>query len=459
MSGRPSRQMDPAEPFVGFETVNEPWICSIHMAADALQRLGTAERVREFTISQNGDRWLPMPYPLTIAREDYDRLTAVAALLLSAQTRILRHLLETKSGDELLTMFDLPLSLSDYIDWDAMLHGRDVIARFDVLPSGNHFWFCELNCDSSLGGSQLYDCIAVYAQSLDWPLLRGQHSPAEDVARLLRRAARRGHPSRIALCDWSSYRNAGLFNFSLLREYVRAALPDIDVRFFYEDDYPEAWLSPRLGGETIVYRCFMYEDMDDGGVFYRRLVNSGATIINTFETEFRSHKRWLALYFDEQYRYLLSLREREAIDGYVPSTFTLTEANLGDVIARKDEYVFKLDRAIGGAGVLMGSDMLSLDLKASLLAYGLYRWVVQRYIETDAVPFGQQESPSRQRIVLGLYLIDGNASGLMVRGSANSKIVNVTSGVSTGTSWCVPTSAERRRELLVQLARITRSSP
>jgi hypothetical protein len=455
--GGQTRRTDHAKPFVGFGTVNEPWICAFHKAGAALQRLGTAETVREFIGSRNGDKCLPVPYPLTIARKDFDRLTAVAVSLLSAQTRILRYLLETETADEILTMFDLPLSLSDYVDWDAIVHGRDVIARFDVLPSGSRFWFCELNSDSSLGGSELYDCIAVYAKSLGWPLLRGQHSPAEDVAALLRATASRCHPSRIALCDWSSYRGAGIFDFSLLLDYVRAALPDIDVRLFYEDDYPEEWLSPKAGAETIIYRCFMHEDMNDGGLFYRRLVDSGATIINTFETELRSHKGWLALYFDERYRHLLSPQELEAIDGYVPRTFRLGKESLSDVIAHKDDYVFKLDRATGGAGVLMGSDIPSRELEASLLAQGLRRWVVQRYVEADAVPFSHRESHPPHRIVLGLYLIDGNASGLMVRSSESSKIVNVTSGMSTGTSWCVPTSAEHRRELLAQLERITSS--
>lgn len=458
MNGSMTRDTDAATPFAGFAAVNEPWISAFHRASDALQELGTADAVREFASRRRGDRCLPVPYPLTIAREDYDRLTTVAAQLQSAQARILRHLLETKSGGELLTMFGLPSSLGDYVDWDAMLHGRDVIARFDVLPAGDRFWFCELNSDSSIGGFELYDCIAVYARTLDWPLLRGQRSPAEDVAGVLQAAASRSRPSRIALCDWSGSRDAGVFDFSLLLEYVRAALPDIEVRLVYEDDYPEEWLRPQAGADTIVYRCFMHDDMNDGGALYRRLLDSGATVINTFETEIRSHKGWLALFFDERYRRLLSSQELDAIDGYVPATFALTAERLGDALARKDEYVFKLDRGCGGVGVVMGTDVSSRKLEASLRAHGLHRWVVQRYVEADAVPFGQEPSPSLQRIVLGLYLIDGSASGLMVRSSASSKIVNVTSGESTGSSWCVPTSARRRDELLAQLARRTGSS-
>lgn len=442
---------------MSFATVNDPWISALHGAADAVRRRGTADLVREFATSRNGEKCLPVPYPLTIAQQDYDRLTDVAARLLSAQARILRHLLRTRSGGEVLTMFGLPASLDDDVDWDAMAHGRDVIARFDVLPSGDRFWFCELNSDSSVGGLELYDCIAVYASSLGWPVLRGQHSPAEDVAGLLRAAASGRRVSRVVLCDWSSSRDAGVFDFSLLLEYVRAALPGIDARLVYEDEYPEAWLRPGAGAETIVYRCFMHDDMDDGGALYRRLVDSGATIISTFETELRSHKRWLALYFDERYRHLLSPQELEAIDRHVPPTFALTEAGLGDALARKDDHVFKHDRGSGGAGVLLGSDIPSRELEAALRAHGLERWVVQRYVEADAVPFGHGDSPSRQRVVLGLYVVDGRASGLMVRTSASSKIVNVTSGASTGSTWCVPTSADRRRELLAQLARMTRS--
>ena len=78
-------------------------------------------------------------------------------------------------------------------------------------------------------------------------------------------------------------------------ETLKQALPHLDVRMAYENDYPEEWLQPGGGSDLLVYRGFMYADMDDDGQFIKRICESGAKVINTFETEIRSNKRWFAL--------------------------------------------------------------------------------------------------------------------------------------------------------------------
>jgi hypothetical protein len=438
--------------WTGFVRVNDPWIAALHELPDAL-RAGAAASAQLAT-ERDGAKWLPMPYPLTVDEEDYARLGVAARHLLAAQTAILRHLLATRSHADVCAMFGLPASIGAHVDWAALPHGRQVISRLDVLPSGDRFWFCELNCDSALGGSELFDCSRAFATRLGWPLYDRQRSPAADVAALLRRAVGRRDYARVVLCDWSSYRDAGYFDFGLLLGYVRAALPGVDVELRYQDDYPRAWLAPGAGSDILFYRCFMHEDMGDGGAFFDRVTASGATVVSGFETDIRSHKGWLAHFFDPRWRHLLSAAQVRAIEEHVPRTVPLRSLGLRAAVAQRDRYVFKLDRAVGGAGVLIGSELSARELAAALSAHDPERWVVQRYVEADTVVLGPQPSEAwRQRIVLGLYVVDGAASGLLVRGSRTSKVVNVMSGGTTGSSWCVPTTAAERSRLLQALRR------
>jgi hypothetical protein len=80
--------------------------------------------------------------------------------------------------------------------------------------------------------------------------------------------------------------------------------------------------------------------------------------------------------------------------------------------------------------------------------------VAQRHVETSRLVLASdaESAPRPHHVVLGLYLVDGAASGLLLRTSATSAVVNVTGSAAAG--WVVPVTAEERRRHLDELRAI-----
>src|SRR3546814_1578760 len=57
------------------------------------------------------------------------------------------------------------------------------------------------------------------------------------------------------------------------------------------------------------YRMALYDDVDFHPLL-ARVFDSGATVINKFETEIRSNKKWFAIFHDPKYQNLLTDHER-----------------------------------------------------------------------------------------------------------------------------------------------------
>jgi uncharacterized circularly permuted ATP-grasp superfamily protein len=166
------------------------------------------------------------------------------------------------------------------------------------------------------------------------------------------------------------------------------------------------------------------------------------------------HKGWFAMFCDARYHHLLTTPEIDAIKQYIPHTVAVSRDNLDDLLRRKAELVFKLNVSSGGDGVLMGADHSDEQLRGLVEAKGLERWSAQQAIAFDGLdlPFSSDLEFTRHNVVLGIYVIDGTASGMMVRASSRSKVVNVASGTG-GYTWAVPVTPEEQARYLAAVRR------
>jgi hypothetical protein len=430
---------------------NRDWVAAMHEPGPRQALRRALPDMRAFADDLGAHRFRLLPYPLTIDQDDHNRLATAARVLVDAQSTILRHLVATTDRADILTRFGLPTSLAPAIDWAELTAGERIIARLDVLPSADGYQFCEMNIDSSISGFEILDCLTVLCRRLGWSLLDATASPQRDVAALVGRVARDRGVDRVVLCDWNSRIGIGYFGFDLLRDHIATAVPELPVRLVYHGDYRDEWL--RDGTATLVYRGFMHADVDDP-TFVDRLVDSGATVLNLFESEIRSHKGWFAMFWDDRYRHLLDIATRDTITTYVPYTVDVTSRNRPGLVASRDELVFKLARSSGGRDVLVGQNHTAAELTARLRQAGPREWVAQRHVETSRLVLASdaESAPRPHHVVLGLYLVDGAASGLLLRTSATSAVVNVTGSAAAG--WVVPVTAEERRRHLDELRAI-----
>lgn len=435
-----------------FGTFNHGWITAIRSRRDYIRQAGAIQRTRDYLVEKRAHKEPYLSCPLIIEQGEFDRLADAGRALLRAQEKILRHLSRSFSRPQLLALFGVPEILVPFIDWKHLIEGNNFVVRFDIVPSASGNYFCEINCDTTVAGFELFECMKVYADALDWPLMGDAHAPHEDIGRLFDRLAREKGIERILVCDWSCYRNSGSFGFDFLYESLKRRMPHLDVRMAYEDEFPADWLEPGAAGKTLVYRGFMFADMDDGGRFMSRLQRSGATIINTFETEIRSNKCWFAMFFDPRYRQLLAADELAAIDQYLPRTEALDAGTLAPLLARKQDYVFKLNSSSGGKGVFMGAEHTDAELRALFDEHGLSKWTAQQLIVSEELelPNDDDFATAPHHLVIGMFLVDGRASGVNVRASKSSRIVNVSLGHAS-CLWANPMTPEACAS---QLARV-----
>lgn len=438
---------------MSFRTFNREWIEEMRAQREHILACGALEKVQAFLDAHQVTKMPTLPIPLSIDLDTFERLAAAGRLLMAAQAKILRHLCQAYSRAEVLRMFNIPEAMVPFIDWDELFAGNYPISRFDIVLSNDGYYFCELNRDSSVGGIEFADCLEVFCEAMGWPLTEeGWDPPQRSTARLLARVAAEKGLRRLVLCDWSTNRGNGFFGFGPLHERLVRELPELEVHLVYENEYPDAWLAPDEARQTLFYRGFMYQDMTDDGAFIRRLWQSGATIINTFETELWMNKGWFAMFWDPRYRGLLGKAEIEAIEQYVPRTMVLNQDNLEQALRDRAGLVFKHDYSYGGQGVLMGADHGADELRALIEAQGAERWSAQQAITSDGleIPHDADFTSTRHDLVLGLYLIDDRASGVFVRASSSSKIVNVSLGVA-GSTWAVPMTPEAQARHLAYI--------
>ena len=379
-----------------------------------------------------GVRFRSLPYYFRIDRQTHAALLRATEVLVSAQHKLLRHLVATRPTAELCAMFEVPAGMAPHLNWADAAAGPHML-RADIIPTGDGYHFCELNHFSGVGAGEGYHSAHAFAELLDRPV--AGVSPFRQLAYLYAAECRRADLTRVVILDTTMHRAQGFGEQLMLQRYLRLIAPDIEIRYHDEQTYPVGWLVPDEAKRTLVHRIVTYDDTPDEGAFLARLRDGGATFSCMFEAELKMHRRWLSLLCDPGYQHLLDAEERVTIERYVPHTYDVRPDTVDAAVADKDRLVFKRSYTYGGKGVLIGDEYPAERLRALLTADGS-AWVAQRRVYTSSLDLPIADGSDRREpfyFVLGVFVYGDNASGLLVRAAARSSVVNVSQG--GGVSW------------------------
>lgn len=424
----------------GIGLFNKGWIQFFVQNTKKINKSGILTGMNRFI--QNDSAYLIklLPMPLAFEQQQYDALVEAGQSLVRAQTKIIKHLLQHNTKEQLLEYFSLSSGLIDFVDWDELVNNERLLARFDIVPSNDGFLFCEFNFGSNLGASEDFYLFQKYSQVLSMPLADRTTSPYFEITRLLKRTIKQKNLKRIVILILSPHRHLGYVSPELFIRHIKEEMPGIPVKVVDELSYPPELLNQKNGQETCVYRQFLAEDILENQDFFNRLWQSGATIVSGVDSTIRHSKRWFSLFHLAEYQQLLSIKEIALINKYVPYTLDLTDDSLPQIIEQRNDYVFKLNNSLGGKGVYIGHDIGADELRKLIFEQGLNQWTAQRYIEFDGIQLPQSldRECELHNIVFGLFLIGDSAIGMDVRASKSSKVVNVSSGARS--SWAFPMS-------------------
>jgi hypothetical protein len=242
--------------------------------------------------------------------------------------------------------------------------------------------------------------------------------------------------TRFVILESSKHRPQGFGEHVMLQRFLRWLLPEAEIHFCDELSFPQRWLAPNEAARTLVHRLTTFEDTDDEGALLVRLRDSGMTFSCMFEAELRMHRRWFSLLCDPAWQRLLREEEVEVIRRFVPHTFDLSPDRLDEVVADKDDLVFKRSWSYGGKNVLVGADHDTDELR-ELLTADLAGWNCQRRVRAQTLDLTDLDGRVRRHhFVLGMFVYGDGPSGLLVRGSGEA-VVNVSRG--GGVSWAFAT--------------------
>ncbi|NOK31681.1 hypothetical protein HMI49_00505 [Corallococcus exercitus] len=389
-------------------------------------------------------------HPLLFSQAEFVELSQACRALLSAQLKLINHLIDTHSREGLLDLLRMPRHLARFIHWDNLRHGDATIGRMDIVPTRQGYFFCEFNIFPGVGGGEAYEGSRAATEALGFPRAGLMDSPLRDLAVLYAEECRKRRLRRVVILDSRGHSGLGYPRQEYLKRYLEDLNAGVSVHILDEVSYPEAWLKREEAERTLIHRMFTYEEVTDGFAFLEKLWASGAVLTNGFEPELRMSKRFLALLCEPGHQALFSDDEEAAIRKYLPPAFSLSENNLAAALRDKAGLVFKIDdsSSYGGSGVLMGTDWSSEELERKLREPGVERWICQRVVEAETVRLraGGDSAPEEYRLVLGFYSYGGRTNGFLVRGSRTSKVVNITSGGKLG--WAFVVSEEGRQAFI-----------
>lgn len=372
-----------------------------------------------------------LPYYFRIDSATHSALAQATRILVQAQEKLLSHVCATRSPDELRAMFNVPAAMAAEMRWDSVASRGLRMLRADIIPTESGYFFCELNHFSGVGATEAYYSSYALAELLGRSV--AGVSPIRQQAYLYLTECRRGGFTRFVVLDTTRHRTFGFGEKWLLQRYLRLMAPDLEVDYRDELTYPAEWLAPAEAKKTLIHRLVTFDDTTDDGAFLIAIRDSGATFSSMFESELKMHRRWFSMLCDAEYQKLLDDEELAVIERYVPHTFDLDSANLDAAIADKDRLVFKRSYSYGGKGVLIGDEYSAEELRTQLTV-DISGWNCQRRVHTSGLELpGPDGAPLPFYFVLGMYLYGDGASGLLVRGAANTSVVNVSQG--GGVSW------------------------
>ena len=372
-----------------------------------------------------------LPYYFRIDAATHAALVRATHVLVRAQDKLLRHLAATRYAGDLMTMFEVPPGMASHIDWTDMASAGMRMLRADIIPTGSGYHFCELNHFSGVGAGEAYHSAHAFAELLGRPV--AGVSPFRQLAYLYATECLRAGLTRVVILDTTQHEAQGFGEHVMLQRYLRLMAPDLEISYRDERTYPAGWLQPGQAKRTLVHRLVTYDDTPDKGAFLAVLRDSGATVSCMFEAELKMHRRWFSLLCDPDYQHLLDEEELATIERYVPYTYDLRPDTMDAAVADKDRLVFKRSYTYGGKGVLIG-DLYSPGQLRALLTENGSAWIAQRRVYTSTLDLRTADGQTVPfYLVLGMFLYGDHASGLLVRGSARTPLVNVSQG--GGVSW------------------------
>ncbi|WP_406280773.1 hypothetical protein [Embleya sp. NBC_00896] len=387
----------------------------------ALARRGSDRHLRDL-----GFLYPTLPCHFRLDRATHDELLSATARLVSAHQKVMEHVCSSLSPGELAETFRIPEAMASHIDWKRMSAGM-ALARADIIPTDSGYAFCELNTFSGVGGGECHHSAKLHAELLGHPVAGA--SPFLDLARHYLSQCTRLGLERLVILDSVRHAGRGYGRDQPLVDFLRAMAPDLDVVYCDETSYRPEWLRAPHARKTLVHRLITFADTDDDGAFLKAVDDSGATVSCMFEAELGMHRKWFSLLCDPGLHHLLDAAESETVRRYVPETFDLGPDNLDDVLAARTEYVFKHSYTYGGDGVLIGAEHPEQALRDRFLADGADTWTCQRMVRASTLdlPVGDG-SQAAFSFVLGVYAYGDRTNGALVRGSADSKVVNASRG-------------------------------
>jgi hypothetical protein len=434
---------------LSFGQFNEELIGALLGSRELIARRSVLANQEARLLNEGGHLLRLLPVHFVFDERDCAVLAQAASALIDVQTKILRHLAASIGRDGILRRFRVPDTMRRFVNWDELLDPQCLVARFDILQSQDGYRFCEFNVESCVAAAEIFEFGGDYFSELGVSVDDlGVTPPLRDLGGLLAQTARRLNAARVVILDWSAGGGSpgkGYFSFERMRGHVARAASPIPVFITDETRFDPAWLAAEEAKRTLVFRGFMMHEMDDDGAFLDRLLAQGMPVVSTYETEIRMNKVWFALFHDESLLSALTPDERGLIAKYIPFTCEIDARNRDALIASKHRYVFKEKQSFGGNGIHFGESMSTAELEQLFTGDEAGRWTAQELLDPYPAMFPHDErlESERHHFVLGLYLYGARASGMLVRGSTRSKVVNATVGnAKLAWAFCVNEAAK-----------------
>lgn len=451
------RGSDSSSTITLFQRFNDELIEAVTASRDLIERRSLLPAQDARMLAEGGHRYHLLPLNFVFPERDCVRLGKAASALVGIQTRILRHLNDTIGREGILRTFRVPEAMRRFVNWEELLEPQTIISRFDILQAEDgSYRFCEFNIDSCVGAAEIFEFAADHFSELGADVARalGVSPPLKDLAALLAQTAARRMLSRIVIFDWSvggGSGGKGYLSFERMRGHIAQVVHPIPVFIADEKTCDPEWLRPEEASRTLFYRGFLMDEMDDGGAFLDRLIALGATVINTYESEIRMDKGWFVLFHDETIRQLLTQRERDLIDAYLPYTCDIDRHNAASLIERKSRYVFKEKHSFGGKGIYFGEETPAVELTA-LFNEHPGAWTAQEVVPIAPAmfPADAEFRNEPQKVVFGMFVYGSRVNGMLLRASTRSRVVNVTVG-SARIAWAFTANETTKAALTTSL--------
>lgn len=344
--------------------------------------------------------------------------------------------------------------LAPLVDWVQLANGRHRVVRMDILATREGLAICEMNFSAAVGGGELHRFYQAYSDALgDWPAPE-QPAPLDNLAHMYAQTCQQiGGIERLHLLDWSSHARLGYPSSDITRAHLRRKLPDLDVEIHDELSWRRQHRRGMPMDRVLVHRRFTHDDVTDNGHIYQQMLDSGVHFSNGLEAELLMSKGWLALLWDPECRKLLPADEIAAIDTYLIPTYEIKSVDKADILERKDDLLFKKKNGYGGLDMVLGRAMDAKALWQMLESTGTGDWVYQPFLDVPELCHlaSDGDGPAPHRMVLGLYLHQGLASGVVTRSARDTLFVNAGSGACAG--WAPVLNPEQRESLMESIRR------